>query len=185
MKMFEKNSANTMAMSNSEYRLAQDGVRLFEPFMTKRKLTISPAELGQFIHGGNVPMTVLEEETKNKVEKFEIGCLLFMVEISPTSVSSSSSSSFSSVTSSATSSSASADGAATTPARPEKLCMVVWRGRGLYLNVLCDKEHRFIIRERLSDLGVEFPTAEAAAELRPKPKGAAAEVVTDTLKTGF
>jgi hypothetical protein len=52
VKLFEKNSQSTRDMSGAEYRLSQDGAAMFEPFMTKRKVTLTGEEMAKFIHGG-------------------------------------------------------------------------------------------------------------------------------------
>ena len=52
VKIFEKNSQSTREMSGAEYRLSQDGAAMFEPFMTKRKVTLTGEEMAKFIHGG-------------------------------------------------------------------------------------------------------------------------------------
>ena len=123
-------------------------------------------------------MSSLSEETLATVQAFDIGCCLFVLDqgdsvsqAGSTGASASASSSSSSSSSSASSASASAAAFATPiSGYGSKLTMVVWRGRGVYLNVLCDKNHLHILRERLTDMGVELPSAEAAAALRPQTK---------------
>ena len=97
-------------------------------------------------------MSSLSEETLATVQAFDIGCCLFVLDqgdsVSQAGSTGASSSSSSSSSSSAASSLSASAAAFATPISGygSKLTMVVWRGRGVYLNVLCDKNHLHILR---------------------------------------
>ena len=167
VKAFEKHPVKG---SSIEYRLAQDGIKVLAPYITKRKVDVTAQDISNLLEGGLVSLSTLSEAVKAAVEAMDTGSLVVQYTFKPTDVIESEID-----VGKGTGGDSSILPGVPSAAQIERVSnrpyyLVCFKGSTRALNVMCTKNEMESVKHQLKSLGVLRPKIKAEGAFKPPSK---------------